>query len=372
MKQLLELIKIHFLELIREPGVIFWGIGFPVLMAWGLGMAFNKSPETTRDVAVVNSASDSRIMEFVNQYGEPAWTRDSLRSFNIVIHDRAFGKSTFRFIPLSEELAVRGLKRGNFQLIVQSTHDSVYFQMDPANPDARLLQLQLTGLMENSRDGELNEGKLLLSQANIEPLDMKGTRYVDFLIPGLLAMSVMMAMMWGLSYTIIERRKGMMLRRMIATPMKKHNLLIAHMTSRLTMNFVEAVILLLFAIWYFDLTVQGSWWALFLVFIAGNVAFTGIAFIFSSRTSKTEIGNAIVNFVTMPMMILSGIFFSYQNFPDWSIPFIEKLPLTIMTDSFRTIINEGAGLTEVMSNILILSGGGVITFVIGLKIFKWY
>jgi ABC-type multidrug transport system permease subunit len=185
-------------------------------------------------------------------------------------------------------------------------------------------------------------------------------------------MTVMMAIMWGLSYTIIERRKGMMLRRMVATPMRKYNLLIAHMTARLTMNFLEALILLFFAIFYFDLKVQGSLLALFLVFIAGNIAFTGIAILFSSRTSKTEIGNALVNLVTMPMMILSGIFFSYQNFPEWTIPIIQKLPLTMMADSFREIINEAAGVKDVLENVVTLSVGGAVTFIIGLRLFKWY
>ena len=163
-----------------------------------------------------------------------------------------------------------------------------------------------------------------------------------------------------------------MLRRMVATPMKKSNLLVAHMTSRLSMNFLEALILVIFARYYFDLKIQGSLLALFLVFIAGNIAFTGIALLFSSRTSKTEIGNALINLVTMPMMILGGIFFSYQNFPEWTIPFIEKLPLTMMADSFRSIINEGAGMKDVMDNILFLGTGGILTFFAGVKIFKWY
>lgn len=371
MKQLWELIKIHLLELSREPGVIFWGIGFPILMMWGLGMAFNSSPDVRKDIAVINSSSESKIMQFVSEYAQQDWTIDSLKSYNVVLEDEIFGKNTFRFIPLSEEMAIMGIKRGKYQLIIHSTRDSVFYNMDPANPDARLLQMQLSGLFGSAENSE-REGEIRFSDANVEVMQMQGTRYVDFLVPGLLGMTVMMAIMWGLSYTIIERRKGMMLRRMIATPMKKYNLLIAHMTARVGMNFLEALVLILFAVFYFDLNIQGSWVALLLVFMAGNIAFTGIAILFSSRTSKTEIGNALVNLVTMPMMIVSGIFFSYQNFPEEIIPFIEKLPLTMMADSFRIIINEGAGIKDVMENVLILSGGGVITFIAGMKVFKWY
>ena len=365
-KELWQLIIIHFKELIREPGVIFWGIGFPILMAWGLGIAFTHNTEQRNDIAVINYERDSRLKDFIKENTTKSRTADSLNSFNFTINDKVFGKNTFRFVPLDQEEAIKGMKRGKYQIIVESDSDSIYFYLDPVNPDARLLQLQLSGLMDERQD------EISLSKANIIPFELRGTRYIDFLIPGLLSLSVMMSILWGISYTIIERRKGHMLRRMVVTPMSKTNLMVAHMSSRLSLNFVEALILLIFAYFYFDIVIQGSWVALFLVFVAGNIAFTGIAILFSSRTSKTEIGNAIVNIISMPMMILSGIFFSYQNFPEWTIPYIKVLPLTMLVDSVRFIMNEGAGLMDVSKNILILSGIGIITFAAGIKIFKWH
>ncbi len=365
-KELWKLIVIHIKELIREPGVIFWGVGFPILMAWGLGIAFNNKPNVRKDVAFIHTSPQSRLMHFLDRNAEKGWTSDSMLTYNVTVNDSIYGKTTYRFIPVSHALAIQGIKRGKYQIILESHGDSLIYHLDPANPDARTLQLQLGNLLdENHKQQEIN-------RAEIIPMKLQGTRYVDFLVPGLLSLTVMMACMWGISYTIIERRKGNMLRRMVATPMHKANLLIAHMTARLSMTFVEATLLLVFAGLYFDIRVQGSLLALFLVFIAGNFAFTGIAILFSSRTSKTEIGNAIINFVTMPMMILSGIFFSYQNFPEWTIPIIRKLPLTMVADSFRSIINEGAGLTQVMGNTLILGGIGLVTLIAGMKIFKWY
>ena len=365
-KELWLLIVIHIKELIREPGVIFWGVGFPILMAWGLGIAFNNKPDVRKDVAFINTSNKSVITKFLDQHAQASWTADSMRTYNITVTDQVFGKTTFRFFPVSQDMAIQGIKRGNFQVFIESRGDSIIYHLDPANPDARTLQLQLSGLLDKNYDPNV------ISRANIVPMKLQGTRYVDFLVPGLLSLTVMMACMWGISYTIIERRKGNMLRRMVATPMFKGNLLVAHMTARLLMTFVEASLLLLFANLYFDIKLQGSLLALILVFLTGNAAFAGIAVLFSSRTSKTEIGNAIVNVVTMPMMILSGIFFSYHNFPEWTIPIIRKLPLTMVADSFRSIINEGAGLPQVMENTLILGAIGVVTFGAGLRIFKWY
>ncbi len=363
-KELWILIIIHLKELIREPGVIFWGVGFPILMAWGLGIAFNKKPNVRQDVAIIKSVSHSKLMNFLDRNAEASWTPDSVKTYNVVVNDSIFGKTTFRFIPVNLNEAIRGVKRGQFQLFLESPGDTIIYHLDPANPDARTLQLQLNGL--------INESDFRSVGSVVVPMKLQGTRYVDFLVPGLLSLSVMMACMWGISYTIIERRKGNMLRRIVATPIHKGNLLVAHMTARLAMTFTEAALLLLFTYMYFDIRLQGSLVALFLVFIAGNFAFTGIAVLFSSRTSNTEIGNAIINFVTMPMMILSGIFFSYRNFPEWTIPIIRKLPLTMVADSFRSIINEGAGISQVLENTLFLGAIGIVTLIIGMKIFRWY
>jgi ABC-type multidrug transport system permease subunit len=178
--------------------------------------------------------------------------------------------------------------------------------------------------------------------------------------------------MWGISYGLIEKRSKKLLRRLVATPMKKSHFLIALITVRIIMNFIESIVLFLFALVAFRMTIQGSIPALILIYLAGNIAFAGIAVLVSSNTSNTEVGNGLINVVVMPMMVLSGIFFSYHNFPDWSIPVIQRLPLTMLTDSIRSVFNEGAGFHEAIIPILILTATGALFFSAGLKIFKWH
>jgi ABC-2 type transport system permease protein len=182
----------------------------------------------------------------------------------------------------------------------------------------------------------------------------------------------MMSCMWGISYGIIEKRSKKLLRRLVATPMKKSHFLIAMIVVRITMNFIESSVLFLFALFVFKMQIQGDISSLLMIFLAGNIAFAGIAVFASSHTSNTEVGNGLINAVVMPMMVLSGIFFSYHNFPDWSIPVIQKLPLTMLTDGVRSIMNEGAGYSQVGIPILLLTAVGVIFFTAGLKIFKWH
>lgn len=372
--QLWQLILAHFREIIREPAVLFWGIVFPILMSLGLGIAFTKKADVIRKVAVITpsggyggSDSSSELMTFLDVNSDTSGiTPETLWNHKFVAKDEKLGNSVFLFYRMEWNEAMMQLKRGTVNVVLNDKDGKTEYHFDPLNSDAQLTYLKLKGLIGESRIAPSE------SDAQIKPLTITGTRYIDFLVPGLITMGVMMSCMWGISYGIIEKRSKKLLRRLVATPMKKSHFLIALITVRTVMNIIESTILFIFAMFAFDMVIQGSLAALFFIYLAGNLAFSGIAVFVSSHTSNTEVGNGIINIVVMPMMVLSGIFFSYHNFPDWSIPVIEKFPLTVLTDGIRSIINEGAGFTDVGLPILILSATGIIFFSAGLKIFKWH
>src|SRR5664279_75181 len=372
--QLWQLISALFREIIREPGVLFWGILFPILMSLGLGLAFTKKTDVVRKVAIISmtgsssSGSENIVIDsFLQKNCEKNLSPNSGSwQWKYTIRDEKLGNSIFQFYQLKWDEAIKLLKRGTINVLLLGRNDSIEYHFDPMNPDAQLTYLKLSTA--------IGQGKIYQVQGNseIKPLTVTGTRYIDFLVPGLIAMGVMMSSMWGISYGIIEKRSKKLLRRLVATPMKKSHFLIALITVRITMNFIESLVLLLFALFAFKMTIQGSISALILMFLAGNIAFAGIAVFVSSHTSNTEVGNGLINFVVFPLMILSGIFFSYQNFPEWSLPVIKNLPLTMLTDGIRSIFNEGAGYHDVALPILILLAVGILFFSVGLKIFKWH
>ena len=372
--QLWQLISALFREIIREPGVLFWGILFPILMSLGLGLAFTKKIDVIRKVAIINipdnpsAGSESYLVEgFLQNNCEKNLAKKSdAWQWKYTIKDEKLGNSIFLFYNMKWDDAVRFLKRGTINVLMLGVKDSVEYHFDPMNPDAQLTYLKLSTIVGK---GSIQP---LQSATEIKPLTVTGTRYIDFLVPGLIAMGVMMSSMWGISYGIIEKRSKKLLRRLVATPMKKSHFLIALITVRIIMNFIESLVLFLFALFAFKMTIQGNISALILMFLAGNIAFAGIAVFVSSHTSNTEVGNGLINFVVFPMMVLSGIFFSYQNFPDWSLPVIRNLPLTMLTDGIRSIFNEGAGYHEVALPILILLAIGTLFFSVGLKIFRWH
>jgi ABC-type multidrug transport system permease subunit len=341
------LIAANFREIIREPGVLFWGIGFPILMSLGLGIAFTKKPAEIRKIALVSSSS-------------------LIIKDTVVVSDEKLGSTTFIFEKMSWDEAMVLLKRGNFNLILDSKDGQPQYHFDPMNPDAQLCFLKLSRMLQGKPE------VLPENAGQIKPLTVSGTRYIDFFIPGILSMGVMMSCMWGLSYGLIDKRSKKLLRRMVATPMKKSYFLMSMITVRIGMNFVESLLLVIFAWLAFGINMAVNLPALLLIFMAGNFAFAGLAVLISSRTSNTEVGNGFINAVVFPMMIMSGIFFSYHNFPDWAIPVIRMLPLTMLADGVRSIFIEGAGLLQVAQPILILTAVGALLFSAGLKVFRWY
>lgn len=357
-RQLLQLVSIHFKEVIRTPGIIFWSIFFPILMAWGLGIAFTQKGEIVRKIALINAEENVEISRL------QSLTSAEEGTYMLTIQDKELGDSRFNFVTTDWEEATLMLKRGVVAMVIEGVNDSLVYHFDPLNPEAQLTYLQI--------ESYLNGDEQMVRSANIVPLEEVGVRYIDFLIPGLIGMGIMMSCMWGISYGLIDKRMRKLMRRMVATPMKKSNFLAAAYISRLSINFVETFLLYLFANLYFGTQLQGSVPALILMIVSGNLAFTGIAILASSRTDNTQIGNGLINAVVMPMMILSGIFFPYHNFPDWAIVVIQKLPLTMLADGIRSVFIEGAGISDVLSQIIILFVIGIVFFGAGLRIYKWY
>jgi len=358
-----NLVALQFKEFFREPEIIFWAFVLPIVLAWLLGIAIGSSNGLTRTVGVVESEEAPR------EYWD-AWIAGARAALDAAGADstaaggRGDGEE-ISFRALSRDEAILSLKQGKISLFVERVpgDGGVRYSFDPRNGEARMTHL----LVESALGG----GAAATGNA-VAALEVQGTRYIDYLVPGLLAMDIMSSVLWGIGWVLIEIRIKKLLRRMAATPMRKSMFLFSHFAARLIVNAIEFLALFLFARWYFGVKVQGSVPALVAVFIAGSMAFTGIAIFVSSRTANPRAGNGLINAVTFPMMLLSGIFFSYNHFPEWSIRFVKLLPLTMLADSMRSIFNEGAGFAEVGVPALILAAVGVVFFAAGMRIYKWY
>jgi ABC-type multidrug transport system permease subunit len=339
----IQLVLMELKSFYRNPGIIFWAFGFPLLMAGVLGSAFSNKKESIRKIGIVGENS----IQLVSQYK------------SISVPENSY--SQYEFTSITEEEAIKKMKRGELQLYLESSNNDLIYYFDPSNSESYQSYLLLEKLLNKSN----------ISSGKIVSINTKGSRYVDFLIPGLLALGIMNSCIWGSGWTLIEFRIKKLMRRMMATPLPKWIFLMSHVFTRFILSGLEFIFLIIFSYLMYDVQIQGSYLAMILCFFSGNFAFSGVAILFSSRASNTQVANGLINLITFPMTICSGVFFSYHNFPEQAEKFIRYFPLTLIADSIRSIYNEGAQLTDVILPVIILNIIGAIFFTIGLKVYKW-
>ncbi len=337
---LVELTIMRFKELIREPEALFWVFAFPVLLTMALGYAFREKAPDRIPVGVVD--------------GPQAKARLAALAKSPVLQPRAYPEAQGR-----EEL-----RRGNISLLVESGPTPVY-RLDPTRPDARTARVEVDGALQAAA------GRRDVLVAKEQHVTEQGSRYVDFLVPGLLGMNLMGTGLWGLGFSVVNARLKKLLKRMIATPMRRSHYLVSYLLSRMVWLVLEVGILVVFAWLVFGVEVRGSLLLFALISLLGGLAFSGIGLLVASRARTLEAVSGLMNLVMVPMWILSGVFFSYERFPDTVKPYIRALPLTALNDALRGVMNDGMTIAQVTPQILTLLVWGVVSFLIGLKIFRW-
>jgi ABC-type multidrug transport system permease subunit len=198
-----------------------------------------------------------------------------------------------------------------------------------------------------------------------------GSRYIDWLVPGLLGMNIMGTGMWGVGFAIVNARAKKLLKRLVATPMSKSHYLLSLVFSRMATLSLEVIVIVGFAWIFFDVAVHGALWALAALAIIGALAFGGLGLLVASRARTIEAVSGLMNLVMLPMWVLSGVFFASTNFPEAMQPFIHVLPLTALNDSMRLVVNEGQSFAAVLPQVGILAAWGGTSFVLSLNLFRW-
>ncbi len=340
-----HLLKARLLELKREPEVVFWVFVFPILLALGLGIAFRNKPGDAVSVAIVSGAG--------SQDAEALLTRSPQHEM-------------FKMQILDDAEAQKGFRLGKFDLVIAPDGKGAFqYRYDPARPESVLAKAEVNEALQASAGRK--DAVATTSQVSSEP----GSRYIDFLIPGLLGMNLMNSGLWGIGFALVDMRQRKLLKRFVGTPMRRGDFLLAIMTSRLLLMVIEIGLLLVFGVLFFHMRVLGSVFSIAMLGALGSLAFGGVGLLTASRARKIESISGLINLVMMPMWIFSGVFFSYERFPTVIQPFIKLLPLTALNDALRASILEGTPLLHQWSRLLILGLWGGISFVLALKWFRW-
>jgi ABC-2 type transport system permease protein len=337
---LLELTSVRTKEFLRETEAIFWVFGFPLLLALALGFAFRSKAPDRVPIAVVSGPQATARMRALTQ--SPALLP--------------------RLVSADEGRAQ--LKTGKVSLLIDGDSTPV-FHFDPTRPEARTARVEADDALQKAA------GRRDVFRANEVQVSEQGSRYIDFLIPGLIGMNLMSTGMWGMGFTIVNARMRKLLKRLVATPMRKTDYLFAQFLSRLMFLVTEVTVLVAFGWIVFNVRVNGSIALLVLVCLVGGFAFSGLGILGASRARTIEAVSGIMNLVMVPMWICSGVFFSYERFPDAVKPFIRALPLTALNDALRGVMNEAVPISQITGPLLVLAAWGVGSFVLGLKFFRW-
>lgn len=335
---LAQLTLVRFREFWREPEAIFWVFVFPILLAAGLGVAFKNRPPDSVKVGAVNQSLAQALR--------------AEKSLSVAVLDRAAGDAA--------------LRTGRIVLLALPGADgSVVYRYDDTNPDARIARLLAGRAVERARGVEpkVREAENLVRE--------RGSRYIDFLIPGLLGMNLMGSGIWGVGFSIVDARRKKLLKRLIASPMPKWQYLLSFLLSRLSLLSFEVSALLGFGVLVFEVPVRGPLWQLALLCLLSSLAFCAMGLLIASRVQTIEAASGLMNFVMLPMWIFSGVFFSAERFPAAFQPFIQALPLTAINTALRATLLEGATLGSLAGPLAVLTAWMVASFFAALWLFRW-
>ena len=327
-------------ELYREPEALFWVFVFPILLALALGIAFRTSGPEEISIGVQRDAGAEAI-------------------------ERALEKAEgFRPALLDPDEARQRLRTGRVALVVIAGEPLTYWY-DPTRPESAAARMAVNDALQS------DAGRVDVIAVDTREMNEKGSRYIDFLIPGLLGMNIMGTGMWGIGFYIVTARQKKLLKRLVATPMSRSQFLLGQILGRLFLLVFEVGALVAFATLLFDVPLRGSIVTLAFVSVLGAMTFAGMGLLVASRAKTVEGVSGLMNIVMMPLWVLSGIFFSTSRFPDAMQPVVQALPLTALNDALREVMLDGASLFSILDEVALTAAWGVAAFVAALAIFRW-
>jgi len=341
---LIQLTLTRFREFLREPEAVFWTFIFPLLLATGLGVAFRSRPAEVVPVGVVAAAPDAERVLGALQ-----------------------ADSSLRVTTLPDDSAAAdALRIGTVALVVVPIDSArAEFRYDVARDEARTARLLVDRAL---RAASGQPSPVAITESLIrEP----GSRYIDFVLPGLLAMNLMGSGMWGIGFSIVDARRKKLLKRFVATPMRRSDYLMSFLLMRLALMVVEVTVIVSFGVFAFGVPMRGSLVAFAVSCVLGALVFGSLGLLVASRARTIEAASGLMNLIMLPMWVASGIFFSASNFPQAVQPLIQALPLTAVVDSVRGIMLQGIGWATLAPELAIVATWLVLSFAVALRFFRW-
>ena len=335
---LMQLTLVRIREFTREPEAVFWAIFFPILLAAGLGIAFRGGPG---EILAVTTSSSTLAQAMRTEPG-------------------------LDVMETTRDAGLEALRNGRAALYAeQDPGGSALYRFDDTNPDGRMARLLADRAVQ--RAAGRSDPVRAADQLVREP----GSRYIDFLVPGLVGLGIMSNAIWGLGFSIVDARRRKLTKRLMATPMPRTYYLLSYLLWRMIVLVAEVGIPVGFGALAFGVPVRGRLIDLVVICVLASLSFSALGLLIASRARTIEGASGLMNLVQVPMWILSGVFFSARRFPDAVQPLIQLLPLTAIIDALRAHMLQGAGLWQLAPQLATLIGWLVVCFGLAMKLFRW-
>jgi ABC-2 type transport system permease protein len=363
---LFQLYLVRLRDFYRQPARVFWVYGFPTLLAIALGFAFQNRPPAPILVDLIQGPGEAQIKAHLEAHNAALEGAKLVGALNRLVRKPLANVPAFEIHEASAEEAIRRLNTGKTPLVIEPLGSETWtYRYDPTRPEAAAARQTIDDVLQQAA------GRTNPVQTKDVHVSEPGSRYVDFLIPGLIGLNSMGGGLWGIGFLLVNFRIAKLLKRFVATPMPRRDFLLALLGARLTFVIPDLAVLLLLGTLMFHMPIRGSLALVIAIDMLGALAFAGIGLLVACRARTTEAVSGLMNLVMLPMWLFSGVFFSSERFPAGAQPFIQALPLTQLVSSLRRVLLEGAGLVDVSTSVLILATWAVVTFTLALKFFRW-
>jgi ABC-2 type transport system permease protein len=326
----------------RQPEAVFWTYGFPLVMLTALGLAFREESKETILVDVIGPQAEA-------------------------LESQLARNSQFKIKRPGVEEWRKRLQSGKTNLVVEtgaSASEPPRFWVEPHRAES----LFAREAVENALLRSIGPDAPQFPESRLEEV---GSRYIDFLLPGMIGMNLMGGGMWGIGFVLVDMRVRKLLKRFLATPMRRSDFLVSIMLVRLLFAVFDMLFLAVFGYFAFGVECRGSIPALAAVMLVGGASFAGIGLLVACRAQTIEMISGLMNLIMMPMWITSGVFFSAERFPEFLQPLIQALPLTCLVNALRSIMLDGDSLLSQWRPLLALIVWGSLSFTIALRAFRW-
>jgi len=315
-------------EFMRDRMALSWNIVLPVLIVIGFAFAFTSNDNDLFKVGVHGTVEQSR-------------------PFLATKH--------IRFIPIDDiKTGVSKVQRHQLDMLLDLDQGSYWINDTSANGYILEQLLQASG-----------------EASNRQTVSGAAIRYVDWLIPGVLGMNVMFSSLFGVGYVIVRYRKNGVLKRLMATPLTPLEFLSAQVLSRLWLIVLVTMLVYAGTNLLVGFRMYGSYLTLLLVLVLGTLSMISLGLIVAARMTNEEAANGLLNLISWPMMLLSGVWFSLEGSPAIVQQAAQLLPLTHLTEAARAVMIDGAGLAQIGWHLAVLLGMSGLFLFIGAKTFRW-